>query len=143
MHIGTWSADVLNKVAVSPEPVELDLVIASQAHLGLNRGARYGEICAIIEEFYFELCPEDVGLVLLQLLREDYGDQPDVKTLLIASKVILDSDDDECIFVISCDKGKVSLRPMHILPNRALSLNSQLIFVKSKRVLRSGGVSVN
>lgn len=139
VHIGTWSADVLNNVAVSPEPVELDLVIASPAHFGFNRSASYDEICAMSGSFDFGLCPEDTSI---GLLREGYRDQPDRGSLCIASKAIRDSDGDECIFVISCDKEKVILRVMRASPNSFLSTDSQLIFVKHKRVLHEE-ISVN
>ncbi|MHB9020058.1 MAG: hypothetical protein ACYC3G_04315 [Minisyncoccota bacterium] len=128
----------MNNVAVSPEPVELDLVIVPLGFLGFSRSVRYGEVCTIGAGFDFELCPEDTVLGLLQ---EVYKDQPDGQ-LHIASKGILDSDGDECIFVIIFDKEGLALHVTHGNPDRFLSPDSQLVFVKDKRVL-SGKVSVN
>ncbi len=79
-----WDNDVLNKVTVATEPIEVELVRATAAELGFPDGATLKQIYAAGLKRGWQLCPAEVG----PQLRLQYPDQPKGKWNLIAMEPI-------------------------------------------------------
>jgi len=86
-RISDWASDILNKIKLSQNQVQLDLIRISGADLGFKEAVRYDQICAKAKELGLELCPAEVG----PALRLAYPDQPYGDWLRIAMESISDS----------------------------------------------------
>ncbi len=101
-RIGDGANGMLNKIVVSSEEKEVDLVNISVAELGFNNdGAQYKHICARALEFGLRRCPSEVGAAL----RLAYRDQPIGRWLLTAMEAIADSDGNYKIFMLTHMNG--------------------------------------
>ena len=89
-NIGDWGNDILGKPAftVSPEEMEVELVVVSVAELGFKEGATRADIYKRAQELGLDLCPNEVG----PQLRLQYKDQPKGEWLLIGMEPITVSD---------------------------------------------------
>lgn len=75
-RIGDYADQILNKVKVSEEEVQLDLVVMTVAELGFKNGATYQEVYARAIELGLELCPSEVGPALRQQCpNQSYGEK--------------------------------------------------------------------
>ena len=85
--IGNWANDILGRITLASTPTTLNLVVVSNADLGLLKGARFEETCAKAKELGLDLCPAEVG----PQLRLQYKDQPRGEWLVVAMEPIKDS----------------------------------------------------
>lgn len=101
MYIGDCGNDILGKPAfvASPEEIEVDLVIVSNADLGFKEEAKLEDTHARALELGLELCPNEVG----PQLRLQYGDQPNGEWLLVAMEPIVDLDGHRWLFSVERD----------------------------------------
>lgn len=95
-HIGDWASDILNKIEVSQNQIQLDLVRVSGADLGFKEAVRYDRICARAKELGLELCPAEVG----PALRLAYPDQPYGEWLRVVMEPITGSGGSLGVFLV-------------------------------------------
>ncbi|MFH1129199.1 MAG: hypothetical protein V1686_00470, partial [Patescibacteria group bacterium] len=87
-RIGDWASDILNKIKVSQNQVQLDLVKVTVKDLGFVEATSLKQIYAKAKKLGLNLCPNEVG----PALRLAYPDQPNGERIRIAMEPISDSD---------------------------------------------------
>jgi len=71
-RVQRYADEVLDKIEISPQPIDLHLVIVSVAELGFRTSVPYDVIWKRVNETGLQLCPAEVG----PALRLRYLDQP-------------------------------------------------------------------
>ncbi|MBI2450197.1 MAG: hypothetical protein HYV47_01520 [Candidatus Nealsonbacteria bacterium] len=94
-----------DKIPISQEAIEVDLVLATSRELGLEGYAHFDVICNCALENGLQRCPSEVG----PALREQYPDQPKNDWLPIAMEPILIPDDPYGRRGIFCMERDVSI----------------------------------
>jgi hypothetical protein len=74
-RITDFAWDILKKMTVSSEQIELDIVVLSVAELGFKNSARRDQIYARALELGFQLCPATVGPVLRLACKDQLRDE--------------------------------------------------------------------
>jgi len=93
--------EILQKISFSKERKEYNLVSFSVKNLGFPRGANTKQIYDKAEELGLEICPPEVGPLLLL----NYLDQLSDEYLRISMKAIEDSNGDAQLFYVGHDGG--------------------------------------
>lgn len=127
-RIGDWANDILNKVVVSAQVSEVDLVNISVGELGFAEGAQYQDICARAVEMGSELCPAEVG----PALRLTYKDQPPDEWLRVAMEAIVELEGYRGIFAVDGGYGGLWLHGGRGHPGIVWDADERFLFVRRK-----------
>ena len=84
-RISDWGSNLLKRIDIASEPVEVDLIVLSIAELGFLNGCTIDEIYKAAQKLELELCPAEVG----PQLRLQYNDQPMDECLLVAMEPVV------------------------------------------------------
>jgi hypothetical protein len=127
--IGNWGCDILNKITLSQEETEVELVTTMVAELGFRNGACYGDIMSRIQELGLDLCPAEVG----PQLRLQYPDQPKGEWIIIAMNPITDSNDDFRLFSLGHGYEGRWLNGHYGTPGHFWFAGLRMVFLRRKK----------
>ncbi|WKZ27072.1 MAG: hypothetical protein QY311_02995 [Candidatus Paceibacterota bacterium] len=126
-NISDYGEDLLAKMSLVKEPVELELVCVSVKDLGLKSGATIKQIYDRARKLGLDLCPAQVG----PELRLAYQDQPIGEWLLVAMEQITDRNGHPSVFIVGCDVHGVRwLDGDYAYPSNTWSGLSRWVFVR-------------
>ncbi|MDE2000947.1 MAG: hypothetical protein KGI60_00060 [Patescibacteria group bacterium] len=125
-EVSVYANNLLDKVAVANQEIDVNLVDVSAAELGFPRGATRAEIYRRAHKRGLELCPAEVG----PQLRLQYPDQPDNEWRLIAMKPLNGSGRDFSTFVVTRIGPNRWLNDFLIDPARVWNAAARLVFVR-------------
>jgi len=128
-RIGDWASDILDKIQVSRERVQLDLVKVTVKDLGFTESASLKQIYAKAKELDLEMCPAEVG----PALRLAYVDQSYGEWIYIAMEPITVSDGHLRLFEVSHDDDAPWLFSAYGGPDDIWLLGSSFVFVRFRK----------
>lgn len=134
IRIGDWADNFFCQPYLDgyPAATELDLVLVTNAQLGLKKKTTAAETFARAKELSLDLCP---GEAVLQL-RLQYKDQPCGEWLNIALDTFADSDANFHVFSITRDDDGLWVFNDSVCSGRLWSPDSRWVFIRSSSVLR-------
>ncbi len=126
--------DILGKDAfienISPEEMEVDLVVATPGELGFGYETTYPKIYARAVELGLDLCPAEVG----PQLRLQYPNQPRPEYLNIAMKPIVGSDERLRIFRVGhASHGTLYLDGSSVFADKKFGVNDPFVFWRKRK----------
>lgn len=126
-NISDYGEDLLAKMSLVKEAVELELVVVSVKDLGLKSGATTKQIYDRANQLGLDLCPAQVG----PELRLAYQDQPGGEWLLVAMTPITDRNGYPLVFsVVRNDDGFRWLSSAYANPGCTWNDNDRWVFVR-------------
>ena len=127
--IGEWARDILKKVTLAKQSLEVELVVVSVAELGFPAGATRKEIYDRAVSLGLALCPPEVG----PQLRLQYADQPLGEWLLVAMEPIAVSDGRLRVFLVGRDGIGRWLGSYSGHPESGWGVDDRWVFSRSKQ----------
>lgn len=131
-QIGTYASQILDKISITQEEVEVDLVLVTGRQLGFIYATRRDRIYERALERGFQGCPAEVG----PALREQYPGQP-MGELLIGMEPIPDSGGHLRVFRVEHDGSGLRLSGDHGDPDDIRDPDYQWVFVLPRKPLGS------
>lgn len=128
-----WARELLTgpSFQVSPEVVELDLVIVTVEDLGLASGGKFKQIIERAKKLGLELCHPEVGPVLrLQISRTEQGRH--VGPFLVGMEPITRKGGDWYVFAIARYFEAPSLASCDAQPGHSFAPNERFVFVRPR-----------
>lgn len=126
-NISDYGEDLLAKMSLVKESIELELVCVSVKDLGLKSGATTKQIYDRANQLGLDLCPAQVG----PELRLAYQDQPGGEWLLVAMTPITDRDGYPLVFHVERhDDGRRWLYSTYARPGDAWRDGCRWVFVR-------------
>ena len=128
-RIGDFANEILDKIPISQEEVEVDLVCLTGRKLGFKENARQGVIYNRALEYSLQKCPGEVGLAL----REQYPDQPNGEGVLIVMEPIAASDGSLRVFRVERSDLELWLDSDWSYSRSFVSPADLLVFVRPRK----------
>lgn len=126
--VGDLASDILNKIDVASEPIEVDLMVLSNAELGYPNGCTIAKSFKAGKKLGLELCPAEVG----PQLRLQYTDQLMGEWVLVAMDPITDSYGGLSVFSVARDGDGSWLVGRNGHPGRHWDGDFRWVFVRRK-----------
>jgi hypothetical protein len=127
-RIGDWASDILNKIEVSKNQTQLDLVRVTVKDLGFTEATSLKQIYAKAKELGLNLCPDEVG----PALRLAYSDKPNGEWIRIAMEPITVSVGRLRIFAVDHDDDDQWLGSDYAYPGSLWASDDAFVFVLSR-----------
>lgn len=128
-RIGDYARKILKGISVRETEMELDLVVATPAELGLANGGTFDQICARATEHGLEKCPAEVG----PALRLAYPDQPYGEWLRVAMEPETGPGGRLSVFDVDRGRGERWLFTRWFDPEGVWSPGRRFVFVRPRK----------
>lgn len=128
-HISDWASDILDRIQVSAEQVELDLIKLTVRDLGFAQATFLKQIFAKAKDLGLELCPADAG----PALRLAYQNQPYGECFYIAMEPITGSDGNLEVFEVDHGHNGRWLSGRYDVPGDLWGPDNAFVFVLPRK----------
>jgi hypothetical protein len=136
MRIGDWANEMLLKLSIAAEELEVPLVNLSVEQLGFERGACTMDLYAQALLIGLQLCAPEVG----PALRLQYSQQPRDEQICVAMEAIGASDGLPVIFVVESDRTGLWLFGCRARPGTLWSAADRFVFARKRNELSPGHI---